>query len=110
MKTKVQTYEGVDIYRVNVRGLVFYKSALVFGEALTGDTIEEVSKRITSKLAAGDTRKLVMTHETVNIYEVREGSRTYYISDPLYDDTIVGDTTHDVALDITRKHAMSGWS
>jgi hypothetical protein len=59
-------------------------------------------------LAAGDTRVLVKTHEGVNIYEVTEGGKKYYISDPIYDETVHADTVYDVALEITRKHAMVG--
>jgi hypothetical protein len=45
-------------------------------------------------------------HEGVNIYQVRDGSRTYFISDPIYDEPIIGDTIYDVALGITRRHAI----
>jgi hypothetical protein len=108
MKEKVKTHEGVNIYRVMTRGQVFYKSDFIFGEAVAGRTVDEVAKKITSKLAAGDTRVLVKTHEGVNIYEVTEGGKKYYISDPVYDETIHADTVYDVALEITRKHAMVG--
>jgi putative NIF3 family GTP cyclohydrolase 1 type 2 len=106
MKTKVQTHEGVDIYQVNVRGNIFYKSGFVFGEAILGKTVDEVAKRITTKHALGDTRVQVETHEGVNIYQVTEGDRKYFISDPLYDETITGDTIYDVAHEITIKHAI----
>jgi protein involved in polysaccharide export with SLBB domain len=106
MKTKVGTHEGVDINQVNVRGNIFYKSGFVFGEALMGKTIDEVAKRISTKHAQGDTRVLVQTHEGVNIYQVTEGSRKYFISDPLYDETITEDTAYEVAHQITIKHAI----
>jgi hypothetical protein len=50
----------------------------------------------------------VQTHEGVNIYEVKEGSRKYFISDPLYDETITEDTAYEVAHQITIKHAIMG--
>ncbi len=108
MKTKVGSHEGVDIFQVNVRGNKFYKSDFVFGEALTGKTIDEVAKRISSKRARGDTRVLVETHEGVNIYQVTEGDRKYFISDPLYDETISADSAYEVAHQITIKHAIMG--
>lgn len=108
MKTKVLAHEGVNIYQVVTRGHMFYKSELVFGESIMAKSIDEVKKRISIKLAQGDTRVHVATHEGVNIYRVTEGNKTYYISDPLYDNTIVEDTEYAVALEITRKHAMVG--
>jgi hypothetical protein len=108
MKTKVGAHEGVDIFQVNVRGNTFYKSDFVFGEALMGKSVEEVAKRISTKRAQGDTRVLVQTHEGVNIYQVSEGSRKYFISDPLYDETITADSAYEVAHQITIKHAIMG--
>lgn len=108
MKTKVQTHEGVDIYKVNVRGNVFYKSDRVYGEAVVARTQEEVARRITAKHAAGDTRALVKTHEKVNIYEVTEGGQKHYLSDPVMDETITGDTVEEVEHQITIKHAIAG--
>lgn len=108
MKTKVLTHQGVNVYRVNVRGQVFYKSDLVYGEAVVGMTTDEVVKKITTKLAAGDTREKVLTYEGVGIYQVTEGGRKYFLSDPVLDETITGDTIDDVKLQITRKHAMVG--
>lgn len=109
MKEKVQSHEGVNIYRVMVRGETYYKSDRVFGEDLDGKSVDEVARKISAKLTAGDTRTLVKTHETVNIYEVTEGGRKYYISDPVQDKTIRGDTIYEVELEITRKHAMVGF-
>jgi hypothetical protein len=108
MKEKVRTHEGVNIYRVMTRGQTFYKSDFIFGEAVAGRTVDEVAKKITDKLVAGDTRVHVQTHEGVNIYQITEGGRKYYISDPVYDETIRRDSVYDVALEITRKHAMVG--
>lgn len=108
MKTKVLTHEGVNIYRVNVRGNVFYKSDLVYGEAVVGRTTDEVVKKITTKHAAGDTREKVLVHEGVTIYRVTEGGHKYFLSDPVYDETITSDNIDDVVLQITRKHAMVG--
>lgn len=108
MKTKVLTHEGVNVYQVIVRGQTFYKSDQVFGEAITGRTKDEVVRKITTKHAAGDTRVLVLTHEGVNIYQVSEGGQKYFLSDPVYDETITGDTIDEVTLQITRKHAMVG--
>ena len=108
MRTKVHTHDGVDIYRVDVRGETFYKTGPVFGEPLMGKTIEDVAKKITAKKALGDTRVNVRVHEGVNIYQVRDGSKTYFISDPINDDIIIGDTIYDVALGITRRHAVFG--
>jgi hypothetical protein len=109
MKEKVQTHEGVNIYRVSVRGQTFYKSDLVYGEAIAARTLDEVARKITAKRAAGDTRVQVRTHEGVNIYQVTEGGRKYYISDPVQDETITGDTIEKVAHEITVKHAMVGY-
>lgn len=109
MKTKVHSHEGVDIYRVDVRGETFYKTDPVFGEPLIGKTIDEAVKKIIAKRAQGDTRVNVRVHEGVNIYQVRDGSRTYFISDPIYDEPIIGDTIYDVALGITRRHAILGY-
>ena len=108
MKTKVQAHEGVTIYRVNVRGQTFYKSDLVYGEAILGNTIDEVAKKITTKCVTGDTRVQALIYEGVNIYRVSEGSQTYFLSDRIYDETITGETIDDVKLQITRKHAMVG--
>ncbi|WP_231844915.1 hypothetical protein [Methanocella arvoryzae] len=108
MKTKVLTHQGVNVYRVNVRGQVFYKSDLVYGEAVVGRTTDEVVKKISIKLAAGDTRVHVATHEGVKIYQVTEGGKSYFLSDPVMDETITADTIDEVALQITRKHAMVG--
>ena len=108
MKTRVHSHEGVDIYRVDARGETFYKTDPVFGEPLTGKTIDEVVKKIIAKRAQGDTRSIVQVHEGVNIYQVRDGGRTYFISDPIYDEIITGDTIYDVALGITRRHAIFG--
>lgn len=108
MKTQVQTYEGVNIYQVNVRGNIFYKSDLIYGETLVGRTIDEVTKRIAMKRALGDTRVKVQEHEGINIYQVTEGNRKYFISDPLHDETITGDTIYDVEHQITIKRAILG--
>lgn len=108
MKTKVLTHQGVNVYRVNVRGQIFYKSDLVYGEAVVGMTTDEVVKKVTSKLAAGDTRVHVLTHEGVNIYQVSDGGQKYFLSDPVLDETITADAIDDVILQITRKHAMVG--
>lgn len=108
IKTKVLTHEGVNVYKVNVRGQTFYKSDFVYGEAIAAKTLDEVVKKITTKHAAGDTRVQVLVHEGVNIYQVTEGGKSYYISDPVYDETITGDTVAEVAHDITVKHAMVG--
>jgi hypothetical protein len=108
MKTKAQEHEGVNIYRVNVRGQTFFKSDLVYGEAIIGNTLDEVVKKITIKHTTGDTRVQVLTYEGVNIYRVSEGGETYFLSDPIYDETITGDTIDEVRLQITRKHAMVG--
>jgi len=109
MKTKVLEHEGVNVYKVNVRGHTFYKSDLLYGETIEGRTLEEVTRKITTKHAAGDTRERVTEHEGVAIYRVTEGGQSYFISDPIYDETITGKTVGEVALDITRKHAMVGW-
>ena len=108
MKEKVRTHEGVNIYRVMTRGQTFYKSDFIFGEAVAARTIDEVARKITAKLASGDTRVLVQTHEGVNIYEVTGEGKKYYLSDPIYDEAIRADTVYAVALEITRKHAMVG--
>ena len=108
MKTKVMTHEGVNIYQVNVRGQTFYKSDLVFGEAIAGRIIDEVVRKITAKHATGDTRVMVLTHEGVNIYQVTDGSQKYFISDPILDETITRKTIDEVAHEITVKHAMVG--
>ena len=108
MKTKVLTHEGVSVYRVNVRGQVFYKSDLVYGETVVGRTVDEVTKKITIKHAAGDTREKVLTYQGVSIYQVTEGGKKYFLSDPVYDETITSDQIDDVILQITRKHAMVG--
>lgn len=108
MKTKVSTHEGVDIFRINVRGQEFYKSDLVFGEAITELRLDEVRKKITAKLAAGDTRQKVLTHEGVNIYQVRVAGRMYFLSDPVRDETITADTIDDVVHKITVRHAIMG--
>jgi hypothetical protein len=108
MKEKVRIHEGVNIYRVMTRGQTFYKSDFIFGEAVAGRTVDEVVSKITAKLAAGDTRVLVETHEGVNIYEVTGEGKKYYLSDPIYDEAIRADTVYEVALEITRKHAMVG--
>ena len=109
MKTKVLTHEGVDVYKVETRGQTFYKSGLVFGEALTGRTADEARQKITAKHAAGDTRELVRTYEDVEIYQVREGERVYFISEPVMDEVITGRTIDEVAHQITVKHAMVGF-
>ncbi len=109
MKTKVLTHEGVDIYKVETRGQTFYKSDLVFGEVLAGRTADEVRQRIAAKRAAGDTRELVRTYENVKIYQVREGARVYFISEPVLDEVITGSTIDEVAHQITVKHAMVGF-
>jgi uncharacterized protein YxjI len=109
MKTKVGEHEGLKIYRVDTRGQTFYKSDRIYGEEAAGRTIDEVKRQITAKRASGDTRVLVQTHEGVNIYQVTAGGKQYYISDPVMDETIKGDTIYQVALEITRKHAMVGF-
>jgi hypothetical protein len=109
MKTRVASHEGLNIYRVDTRGQSFFKSERIFGEEVAGRTVDEVKRQITAKLAAGDTRVQVQTHEGVNIYQVTESGRNYYISDPVLDETIRGDTIYQVALEITRKHAMVGF-
>ena len=109
MKTKVKTHEGVDIYRVDVRGDTFYKSDLVFGEHLTGKDVDEVAAKITAKRVLGDRRVLFETHEGINIYQVRDGGKTYFICDPVHDEVFTGNTAHDVALSITRLHAILGY-
>ena len=109
MKTKVRTHEGVDIYKVETRGQTFYKSGLVYGEALAGRTLDEVVRKITAKHAAGDTREPVLAHEGVNVYRVREGERVYFISDPVQDEIITGKTIDEVVHQITVKHAMVGF-
>jgi uncharacterized protein YxjI len=109
MKTRVASHEGLNIYRVDTRGQSFFKSERIFGEDVAGRTIDEVKRQITAKLATGDTRVHVQTHEGVNIYQVTEGGKHYYISDPVMDETIRGDTVYQVALEITRKHAMVGF-
>lgn len=108
MRTKVQTHEGINIYRVEVRGETFYKTDLVFGEPIIGNNVEEVTKKVDAKRAAGDTRAEIEAHEGVKIFQVKDGSKTYYISEPVVDDVIVGDTAHEVALGITRRHAILG--
>lgn len=109
MKTKVAEHEGLNIYRVDTRGQTFYKSDRIYGEEAAGRTVDEVKKEITARRMAGDTRMLVQTHEGVGIYQVTFGGRQYYISDPVQDETIRGDTVYQVALEITRKHAMVGF-
>jgi hypothetical protein len=109
MKTRVGSHEGLNIYRVDTRGQSFFKSERIFGEEVAGRTTDEVKRHITTKLAAGDTRIQIQTHEGVNIYQVTEGGKNYYISDPVLDETIRGDTIYQVALEITRKHAMVGF-
>lgn len=109
MKTKVAEHEGQNIYRVDTRGQTFYKSDRIYGEEAAARTVDEVKRQITAKLAAGDTRVQVETHEGVNIYQVTAGGKNYYISDPVMDETIRGDTIYQVALEITRKHAMVGF-
>jgi hypothetical protein len=94
---------------VDTRGQTFFKSERIFGEEVAGRTVDDVKRQMTAKLAAGDTRVQVETHEGVNIYQITEGSRHYYISDPVMDETIRRDTIYQVALEITRKHAMVGF-
>jgi hypothetical protein len=108
MKTRVASHEGLNIYRVDTRGQTFFKSERIFGEEVAARTIDEVKRLMSAKLALGDTRVQVQTHEGVNIYQVTDGSRKYFISDPVQDETIRGDTIYQVALEITRKHAMVG--
>ncbi len=91
---------------MDVRGETFYKSDPVYGEPQMGKTVDETAKKITAKKARGDTRVNVKVHEGVNIFQVRDGSKTYFISDPVNDDIIIGDTIYDVALGITRRHAI----
>lgn len=109
MKTRVASHEGLNIYRVDTRGQTFFKSERIFGEEIAARTLDEVKRLITAKRAAGDTRVQVETHEGVNIYQVTDGNRKYFISDPVLDETIHGDTIYQVALEITRKHAMVGF-
>jgi hypothetical protein len=109
MKTRVASHEGLNIYRVDTRGQTFFKSERIFGEEIAGRTIDEVTRKMSAKLAAGDTRVQVETHEGVNIFRVTEGGKNYFISDPVMDETIRGDTIYQVALEITRKHAMVGF-
>lgn len=109
MKTKVAEHEGVIIYRVDTRGATFYKSDRIYGEEAAARSIDEVKKEITARRMAGDTRVLMETHEGVNIYRVKFGGKEYYISDPVQDETIHGETVYAVALEITRKHAMVGF-
>jgi hypothetical protein len=109
MKTKVAEHEGVIIYRVDTRGQTFYKSERIYGEEAAARSVDEVKKQITARLMAGDTRVLVQAHEGVNIYQVTFGGKQYFISDPVQDETIRGDTVYAVALEITRKHAMVGF-
>ena len=109
MKTMVAEHEGRNIYRVDTRGQTFYKSDRIYGEEAAARTVDEVKRQITAKLAAGDTRVPAGTHEGVNIYQVTAGGKKYYISDPVLDETIRGDTIYQVALEITRKHAMVGF-
>ncbi len=109
MKTRVSSHEGLNIYRVDTRGQTFFKSERIFGEEVAGRTVDDVKRQITAKLAAGDTRVQVETHEGVNIYQITEGGKQYYISDPVMDETIRRDTIYQVALEITRKHAMVGF-
>jgi hypothetical protein len=109
MKTKVAEHEGLSIYRVDTRGTTFYKSDRIYGEEAAARTMDEVKKEITARRMAGDTRVLEQTHEGVNIYRVTFSGKQYYISDPVQDETIRGDTIYDVALQITRKHAMVGF-
>jgi hypothetical protein len=108
MKTLVETYKGLNIYRVDTRGQTAYKSNLIFGEYVHGKTVDELKKKIDSKLAAGDTRTEVTTHEGVKIFQVREGTRTYFISEPVVDEVIEADTAHEVEHGITRRHALLG--
>ncbi len=108
MRTKIHSHEGFNIYRVDVRGDTFYKTDPVFGEPLLGKTVDDAVKKINDKRAQGDTRVNVRVHEGVNIYQVRDGGKTYFISDPVNDDIITGDTIYDVALGITRRHAIFG--
>lgn len=109
MRTLVDTYGDINIYRVEVRGRTFYKSGLVFGEPVHGNSVDEVKKSIDSKKAAGDTRVEVMVHEGIRIFEVLEGGKSHFISEPLYDEVIVGDSAKEVALGITRRHAILGF-
>lgn len=109
MRTEVETYGDVIIYRVEVRGQTSYKSGPVFGEPIHGRTIDEVKKGIDAKKAAGDTRAEVMVHEGKKIFKVTEGGKVHFISEPIFDEVIVGDTAHDVALGITRRHAILGF-
>jgi hypothetical protein len=109
MRTHVDTYGDVNIYRVEVRGQTFYKSDPVFGEPVHGKSVDEVKKSIDSKKAAGDTRAEVMVHEGIRIFEVLEGGKSHFISEPLHGEVIVGDSARDVALGITRRHAILGF-
>lgn len=109
MRTQVGTHGDINVYRVDVRGQTFYKSDPVFGEPIHGKTVDEVKKNIDAKKAAGDTRVEVMVHEGIKIFEVKEGGKAHFISEPLFDEVIVGDTAHDVALGITRRHAILGF-
>ncbi len=106
MKTKVHSHEGVNIYRVDVRGETFYKTDPIFGEPQVAKTVDDAVKKIIAKKARGDTREKVQVHEGVNIYRVRDSGKTYFISDPVNDEVMVGDTIYDVALGITRMHAI----
>lgn len=108
MKTKMDELDGFGIYRVDTRGQTFYKSDRIYGEEAAGRTVDDVKMEITARRMAGDTRVLAQTHEGVNIYQVTFGGKQYFISDPVQDETIKGDTAYQVALEITRKHAMVG--
>ena len=77
MKTRVSSHEGLNIYRVDTRGQTFFKSERIFGEEVAGRTVDDVKRQITAKLAAGDTRVQVETHEGVNIYQITEGGKQY---------------------------------
>ncbi len=109
MRTQVDTYGDVNIYRVEVRGQTFYKSDPVFGEPVHGRSADEVKRGIDSKKAAGDTRVEVMVHEGKKIFQVTEGGKVHFISEPLFDEVIVGETAHEVELGITRRHAILGY-
>ncbi|HTY90967.1 MAG TPA: hypothetical protein VMC84_07305 [Methanocella sp.] len=108
MRTQVDTHGDVNIYRVDARGQTFYKTDPVFGEPIHGKTVDEVKKSIDAKKAAGDTRAEVMVHEGKKIFRVTDGGKVHFISEPLFGEVIVGDTPHDVALGITRRHAILG--
>ena len=109
MKTPVDTYSGINIYRVDTRGQTSYKSDPVFGEPLHGKTIDEVKKGIDEKKAAGDTRVEVAVHEGKKIYQVTVGGKAHFISEPIFGEVVVGETQLDVALGITRRHAILGF-